>query len=167
MTDNKPTAFAARLLVAIAMIALLHGCGSGYLDAAGKIEATEINQQIFNVLKAYHKAMEDRDVEGIRKMVSKRYYENGGTTDADTDDYGVDKLSSAVLPRLRSNVKRVQFKIKLLSIKVEGESAAAEYEYFGRALLSEGGRDSYKMWNDFAQMQFVRENGRWLFSRGL
>ena len=167
MTEKEPIALVPRFLVMLAMTALLFGCGPGYLDAGGKIPATEINRQIFNVLQAYHKAMEDRDVETIKKMVSKRYYENGGTTDVDKDDYGVDRLSSAVLPRLRSNVKRVQFKIKLLSIKVQGATASAEYEYFGRALLSEGVRDSYKMWNDFAQMQFVRENGRWLISRGL
>ncbi len=154
------------LTVALAA-AVFGGCGPGYLDVGERVEATDENREVFNVLKAYHKAMEDRDVEKLKKMVSRRYYENGGTTESDKDDYGIDKLNSAVLLKLRDNVRRVQFRIKLLDIAIKGDKAKAQYEYFGRVLLTEGGRDSYKMWNDFAQMDLVRESGHWKILRGL
>jgi len=147
--------------------AFLCGCGAGYLDLGEKVEATEANREILDVLKTYHKAIEDRDVEKLRKMVSRRFFKDGGTTESDKDDYGIDKLNSAVLLKLRDNVRRVQFRIKLLDISVTGDKAKAQYEYFGRVLLTEGGRDSYKMWNDFAQMDLVRESGHWKIFRGL
>ncbi|MCB9739769.1 MAG: nuclear transport factor 2 family protein [Deltaproteobacteria bacterium] len=155
------------VLVLVAAALLLSGCGPGYLDAGKKVPATDENREIYNVLVAYHRAIEDRDVEALRKLISKRYYENGGTTDTDKDDYGIDKLGADVLPKLRENVKRVQFRIKLLHIEVDGENAVAQYEYFGRALLTEGGRESYKMWNDFAQMKLLREDGAWKIAEGL
>lgn len=156
--------FAAALVV---LLSAASGCGPGYIDVGEKVEATDENRSVFKVLQAYHKAMEDRDVETIKKMVSKRYYENGGTTDSDKDDYGIDQLNSAVLLKLRDNVRRVQFRIKLLDIAVKGDNATAQYEFFGRVLLTEGGRDNYKMWNDFAQMDLVMEDGRWKILRGL
>ncbi len=157
----------ANLLALAIVAAFAVGCGPGYLDVGERVEATDENREVFTILKAYHKAMEDRDIETLKKMVSRRYYENGGTTESDKDDYGIDKLNSAVLLKLRDNVRRVQFRIKLLDIAVKGNNAKAQYEYFGRVLLTEGGRDSYKMWNDFAQMDLVRENGRWKILRGL
>lgn len=164
MTPRLKFLFVAALAAALCVSA---GCGAGYLDIGEKVEATDENRAVFKILQAYHKAMEDRDVETIKKMVSKRYYENGGTTDSDKDDYGIDKLNSAVLMKLRDNVRRVQFRIKLLDIEVKGQNATAQYEFFGRVLLTEGGRDNYKMWNDFAQMDLVMEDGRWKILRGL
>ena len=169
--DVMPATNSIFKLVAPALMALAlcftAGCGPGYLDIGERVEATDENRAVFNVLKAYHKAMEDRDIETLKKMVSKRYYENGGTTDSDKDDYGIDKLNKGVLQKLRDNVRRVQFRIKLLDIEVKGENAQAQYEFFGRVLLTEGGRDNYKMWNDFAQMDLVMEDGRWKILRGL
>lgn len=156
-----------RLMTLAALATSLTACGPGYLDADKKVKATSANKEIFNVLVAYHRAIEDRDATALRKLVSKRYYENGGTTDSDKDDYGIDKLEADVLPKLQANVKRVQFRIKLLAIAIDGDNAKAEYEYFGRALLSEGGRDNYKMWNDFAQMKLLREDGAWKIAEGL
>ncbi len=156
-----------RAVMLLAMAASLTACGPGYLDAGKKVKATSANKEIFNVLVAYHRAIEDRDATALRKLISKRYYENGGTTDSDKDDYGIDKLEADVLPKLQANVKRVQFRIKLLAIDIDGDNAKADYEYFGRALLTEGGRDNYKMWNDFAQMKLLREDGAWKIAEGL
>lgn len=156
-----------RVLALVALTASATACGPGYLDAGKKVKATDANKAIFNVLVAYHRAIEDRDATALRKLVSKRYYENGGSTDSDKDDYGIDKLEADVLPKLQANVKRVQFRIKLLAIDIDGDNAKADYEYFGRALLSEGGRDNYKMWNDFAQMKLLREDGAWKIAEGL
>ncbi len=151
----------------LTLAALTTACGPGYLDKGKRVKATEENREIFKVLKTYHRAVEDRDVATLKKMVSKRYYENGGSTDSDKDDYGVDRLKAEVLPRLRDNVKRVTFNIRLLAIRIDGQEAEADYEFIGRVLLSEGGRESYKAWRDFAQMKLIREGGDWKIARGM
>ncbi len=156
-----------RLATLLLLALTLSACGPGYLDKGKRVVATSENKTIYSVLKAYHKAIEDRDVPRLKKMTSKRYYENGGSTDTDADDYGVDRLRNEVLPRLRDNVKRVTFSIRLLAIRIDGAEAEADYEFIGRVLLSEGGRQSYKAWRDFAQMKLIRESGDWKIARGM
>lgn len=156
-----------RLATLLLLALTLSACGPGYLDKGKRVVATSENKTIYSVLKAYHKAIEDRDVPTLKKMTSKRYYENGGSTDTDSDDYGVDRLRNEVLPRLRDNVKRVTFSIRLLAIRIDGAEAEADYEFIGRVLLSEGGRQSYKAWRDFAQMKLIRESGDWKIARGM
>ncbi|MCO4762948.1 MAG: hypothetical protein KC502_15640 [Myxococcales bacterium] len=156
-----------QLAFMLVLAATLTACGPGYLDKGKRVVATSENKEIFNVLKAYHRAIEDRDVPTLKKMSSKRYYENGGTTDTDKDDYGVDRLRNEVLPRLKDNVKRVTFTIRLLAIRIDGKSAQADYEFVGRVLLTEGGRESYKAWRDFSQMKLIREAGYWKIARGM
>ncbi len=166
--ERRPGVRAWAMPVALAGLLLCAaGCGPGYLDAGKKVPATPENRAIHHVLVSYHKAVEDRDVPALRALVSKRYYENSGTTDTDKDDYGIDRLEAEVLPKLQANVKRVQFRIRLLAIDIDGDNANAEFEYVGRALLTEGGKESYKMWNDFAQMKLLREDGAWKIAEGL
>lgn len=157
----------AGLLVFCLLAVTFSGCGAGYLDVGKKVPATEQNKEVYDVVVAYHSALEDRDTAAVRKLVSKRYYENGGTTDSDADDYGVDRLQADVIPRLRDNVERLQMQIRLREIRINGEKAECDFEFFGRVLITEGGRKSYKMWNEFAQMRFVRENNKWMISGGL
>ena len=120
----------------------------------------------FDVLKRYQVAVENKDVDAIKALVSSRYHENAGTTDNAGDDYGYDKLVQR-LPMLRDNIKKVQLKIKLIDIQVTGNEASADYQYFGRVLLTEGGVDSYRTWDDFKRMQLAREGGQWKILGGL
>ncbi len=159
--------FLPGFVLLIASAGLVGGCGPGYLDHSEKVPATAENKEIFAVLKAYHQAMEDRDIDAIKGLVSQRYHENGGTTDTDIDDYGVDKLHSDVLLKLRDNVKKLQFKLRLIAVDVELDQATADYEYQGRVLLTEGGRDAYKTWTEANRMEFVREEGAWKIVKGL
>lgn len=145
---------------------VLTGCGPGYLDAGKKVPATDENRAVFSVLQRYQAAIENKDVDALRSLVSTRYHENAGTTDNAADDYGYDKLLQR-LQMLRDNVKKVQLKLKLLDIQVSGNEASADYEYFGRVLLSEGGSDSYRTWDDFKRMQLAREQGQWKIIGGL
>jgi hypothetical protein len=172
LESKRSQAWAVRASAGIVVVASLlavslSGCGAGYLDVGKKVPATAENKAVFDVIVAYHHALEDRDTGAVRKLISKRYYENGGTTDSDKDDYGVDRLQADVIPRLRDNVKRLQMQIRLRDIRINGEKAECDFEFFGRVLITEGGRKSYKMWNEFAQMRFVREDEKWMIAGGL
>ncbi len=158
--------FALHLLAALALAALVAACGPGYLDAAKKVPASDQNKQVYEVVKAYHAAVENKDVEALRKMISQRYYENGGTTDDPTDDYGYDKCIQRI-EMLVKNVKRAQLKIRLVDMQVSGDDATVDYQYVGRALLTEGNVDAYRTYDSFSRMKLAREDGRWMITGGL
>jgi hypothetical protein len=151
-------------LLSLTTIAI--GCGPGYLDAGEKVPATDVNKQLFDVLKAYHQAVEGKDVGALKRLVSPKYHSNGGTTERTDDDFGIDKLDTH-LPKLRDNVKKVQLRMKLIDMQVDGNEATVDYEFVGRVLLTEGGIDSYKTWNEFNRMKLEREGSRWLIVGGL
>lgn len=147
--------------------ALLTGCGPGYLDVDKHVPASDDNKQVFQVWKTYHDAIESKDVEAIKRLVSLHYYENGGTTDDQSDDYGYDKLIQQRLPMLRDNIKSVNLKLKLLDIQVAGNNATIEYFYDGHTLLTEGGVDRSKQYQERSAMRLERESGVWKIVAGL
>jgi len=161
-----PFASLCRLSAFALAAALCAACGPGYLDVGKKIPATDENRAVFRVVEAYHAAVEAQDIETIRAMVSKRYFENGGTTDNPADDYGYDKL----MPRLEMlvrNVKRVHLALRLRDLAIHGDEAWCEYDYSGRSLISEGATDQYVKTDDTARMRFARESGKWMITGGL
>lgn len=153
------------LLVAVFSVTAV-ACGPGYLDHGKKIPASDENREVFDVVKAYHAAIERQDVESLRAMVSKKYHENGGTTDNPNDDYGYDKLMEK-LEAVAKNFKRVHLRLRLVDLHIAGNEATVDYEYDGRVVLSDGATDSYKSASDFSRMRMARENGRWMIVGGL
>ena len=154
------------LLLCVGVVVGLSACGPGYLDQDKKVPATEVNREIFQVLKTYHEAIEAKDMEAIKPLISPRYHENAGTTDKESDDYGYDGVLKR-LTMLRDNVKKVQLRLKLLDIQEQRNEATVEVEFVGRVLMTEGGIDSYKTWDDFNRMTLAKEGGHWLFTSGL
>jgi hypothetical protein len=153
-------------LFAILLGLLGFGCGPGYI-AESQVPATPENVAIYDVLERYRQAMESRDPEALRSIVSKRYYEHAATTDTDKDDYGIDILESKVLPKLRNNVKKLQYQVRLRSIAIEGGDATVDYEFWARALITESGVDRYIYKNDYNRLKLAREGGKWLIAAGL
>lgn len=155
-----------QIIMCLTAVSSLSACGPGYLDVDKHVAATEENKAVFDVLRAYHKAVEDKDLDGLKALISPKYHENGGTTDDTADDYGFDKLS-ARLPMLRDNVKKLHLRIKLLDIEVKGDGATIDYEFEGRVLLTEGGIETYKTYNNRNRMKLANEDGHWLITGGL
>ena len=155
-----------KAMLLLTLLASLAACGPGYLDAAQKVPATPPNKEIFEVLKAYHQAIEERDIEALKMIISPQFASNGGTTDDPTDDYGYDKLIQR-LTMLRDNVKKLHLQLQLREIEVKGDDAAAEVHFVGTALLTEGGVDNYRTWDDINRLKFKREDGAWHIIGGL
>lgn len=157
--------------MAWALAALLAGlgltaCGPGMIEGT-EIEATETNVDIYDAVQRYRKALEERDVEALSSIISREYFENSGTTDSQEDDYGFEVLREKVLPVLRDNIKKVRVDVRVTDIKVKGERAEAEFEYFTRFLYSEAGKDGWVTRSDFNRLEFVREDGAWRIVSGL
>ncbi len=147
-------------------LATLMGCGSTMIPGT-RVEDTPSNRAVFNVVEAYRMAIEERDMKRVRNLVSLRYYENASSTDTNDDDYGYTELEGKVIPVLRDNIKKVQYRIKLRKISIHGNRATAEFEYYWKFQYSEGGRENWVARNDFNRLDFVREDGVWKIIAGL
>lgn len=160
----KPSAVLA-LVVSLAALAA-PGCSTKHLPHT-QIEDTPETRAVFNMVMAYRTAMEERDVDALLGMVSRRYYENAATTERSNDDYGFDMLAKAVIPVLRENIKAVQYRILLRSITVDGERAWADFEYYYNFKYVEGGEEGWSQQNDFNRLEFLLESGVWKIVAGL
>ena len=156
----------ARLLVLFSLCLPLAACGPGYLDVAQKVPATPENKAVYEVLKSYHQAVEERDIEALKSLISLQFHENGGTTDDPSDDYGYDKLIQRLV-MLRDNVKKLHLQIQLREIEIKGDDAQVEVHFVGTALLTEGGVDNYRTWDDVNRLHLKREDGQWRIIGGL
>jgi len=152
--------------LAVVLALLVGACATGNLPNT-TIAETEETRAVFDRVQQYRTAMEARDVDGVISMVSPRYYENSGTTDSDRDDYGFQVLHDKVLKLLRDNVLTVQYQVLLRDIKVDGDLAVADYEYFYKFKFVEGGNEGWAQRNDFNRLEFAREGGQWMIVAGL
>lgn len=148
------------------------GCAPANI-ANTEIPDTDENREIYERVMTYKSAMEARDMDAIAAMVSTRYYSNSGTTETDEDDYGYTRVVEKHLPLLVQNVKAVQYQIIMRRIEIseyidgKASKAFADYEFFGRFLYVEGGREGWRQQNDFNRISFVREEGQWMIVDGL
>lgn len=167
---RKATDTMTRLLMATALI-LAAGLGTSACAGATientDIPDTETNREILQAVHAYREAMEARDSDALLGMVSRRYYENAGTTDSDVDDYGYEILTNKVIPKLHGNIRAVLLRIIPRRVEVDGDRAWADYEYFYRFKYVEGGREGWSQKNDFNRLEFVMEDGSWKIIGGL
>ncbi|MEZ4265056.1 MAG: nuclear transport factor 2 family protein [Myxococcota bacterium] len=154
-------------MACLALLALAApGCKSAMIENT-EIPDNENTRAIYERVMEYRVAMEARDVDAILAMVSRDYYENAGTTDRDSDDYGYDTLRDTVLPKLRTNIKAVQYRVLMRRIEVDKDHATADFEYFYRFKFVEGGHEAWTQKNDFNRLEFVREADRWMIVGGL
>ena len=153
-------------LVVLLLMVSTSGCVNATLPMTD-IPDNEDTRAIHAKVIAYKEAMEARDTDAIMALVSHRYYENGGTTETDRDDYGYETLRDVVLPRLRQNVKAIQYQVIFRRIEVEEGQAFADYEFFSRFLYVEGGREAWDQNNDFNRLTFRMEDGEWMIVAGL
>jgi len=142
-------------------------CSPKYLPNT-EVEDTPANRAIADVVERYRVAVEQRDLDALRALVSRRYFSNAGTTAEPSDDYGYAQLEERVLPLLRENIKSVQFVIYLRRISFPSETTAqADFEYYYKFFYVEGGKDRWQARNDFARLEFAKEDGVWRIVAGL
>ena len=142
-------------------------CGPKYL-ANTQVEDTPKNRIIADLVERYRLAVEQRDVNALKELVSRRYFSNAGTTSEANDDYGYEQLEKKVLPLLQENVKSVQYIVNLRKITFKGEDRAlADFEFYYKFFYVEGGKDRWAAKNDLAELEFGLEDGVWRIIGGL
>ncbi|NOZ02079.1 MAG: nuclear transport factor 2 family protein [Deltaproteobacteria bacterium] len=147
-------------------ILLVAACGPKYIEGT-KIEDTERNREIAELVERYRLAVEHRDLDTLRSMISRDYFANAGTTAESDDDYGYDYLEKKVIPTLRDDVKSVQYRIVLRNITFQGNRAFADYEFWYKFYYVDGGKDRWVSKNNFNRLEFAKEDGVWRIVGGL
>jgi hypothetical protein len=142
----------------------------GGLDSnrsVSKQPSSSDEKEVLHILEQYANALENRDRDGIAALVSRNYLETGSTEDTDVDDYGFERLTNEVLPKLIANVKAMRLNYRVSDIQVNSNRASITYYYTMSFLYSEGGRDGWHTKNDLNTMQLERADGTWKIISGL
>lgn len=152
-------------LALVVGIGALAGCSPKYVKGT-EIAYTEEKQSIADFVEMYRKAVEGRDVDTLKQMVSDGYYENASSTTDPSDDYGREGLES-VLADLKNNVKEVRYAIDITRIDVMGDAATVEFDYTGQYLFTIGERDRWETVTDKNRLTLRREAGAWRIVNGM
>lgn len=149
----------------------LGACGAPWVESPMlasdvRIRSSEDVEAILELMQQYEYAVESMDLESVRRMVSIDYYENAGTTDATTDDYGF----SGVLPMLeavREHVEEARIDVEVHEIVVDENRAEVLFD-FGITMLYRVGENSrWETNRDVARFQLQREETGWMIVSGL
>jgi hypothetical protein len=163
---NQARSMQRTLLIITPLLVILSHCGPHYLGNS-KVEETDTNRPIYDLMVEYAQAMETRDPDRVLGLVSLDYLENGSTTDNASDDYGYQELAEDVLPKLLNNVKAIQFSFRLTGIAIVDTRAKVRYDYTTHFLFSEGGREGWHTRNDVNELELVETPDGWRILSGL
>lgn len=155
----------AQSLIAVTLLFSAAACGPRYVTGT-KVEYSDEREAVAAVVERYRVALEQRDTNALRALVSKTYYENGSTTDDPNDDYDAAGLEK-VLGELKGNVKTVRYSVEITDILVNEEFASVDFDYKAEYLYSLGEQDRWGTTNDKNRMTMRLEDGHWRISSGL
>lgn len=164
-----------------AIIALLSSaCGAGLLrtqdfdqpyyfaiDKDATIYDTDENVEILKVVQKYRDAIAARDIETLKSLVSKDYYENASTTDDLADDYGNERLDEIFHDYLAQSVKDIRFIIEVKQLTQNGLEYYVDYQYIWNFRYEIAGQSYWQSKNDTNRMTVVREDDAWKIKAGM
>lgn len=154
-------------LFAVALALGLAACGPTYVTNT-RIPYTAEKQALADVIESYRQALEQRDIDQLKTLVSEDYYENASTTDDPNDDYGYEGFEKACAD-LKDHVSavRVEFEITAIDV-VSDDIALVDLNYKSHYLFDGTGEE--KVWqtaNDKNRVTFKRESNKWRILSGL
>ncbi len=154
-----------RSILLCSLTLLASACSPAHVRGT-EITYTSERQELADVVEVYRVAVEARDAEKLKKLASKRYYENGSTTSDPGDDYDHRGLKT-VLDDIKSIVKAVQYEIEIKAIEVVGDTGYVDYDYRSQYLFTAGEADKWATSNDKNRLSFRREDGKWRIVSGM
>ncbi|MBN1947252.1 MAG: hypothetical protein JW797_16395 [Bradymonadales bacterium] len=150
----------------------LTGCGPALIDDSlvvaedAKVEDNEVNREIITLVEEYRRALEDKDLATLRRLVSSNYYENGGTNDTADDDYGYDGLAN-VLEMYSQNIRQLHLSVQVKQIEVRGNRANVYMDFAYNMLYVVDGQERWQVDRNLNRLELIREGDRWRVLAGL
>lgn len=153
----------ATSLAALAAVVLCSGCAARRIPGTD-IEDTTDTRAILQVMEQYRTAVEARDANGVIKLVSESFKDDGGTgTPEDDLDYATLRRQ---LPERLAKVQDIRLEISVRKVQVEKDAATVIYFYNTRFRIP---RLTDKPMNegDLEEMRFRRVGNQWKIVSGI
>lgn len=149
----------------------LSACGAPWassplLSDETRIRSSDDVDAIISLVEAYADALENTDFDAVMPMISLDYYENSGTTDTTTDDYGYEGVN-ALFATLRDHVLEMRVELEIKDIVVDGDRAEVLCDFASTSLYQIGDAQRWQTGRDVNRIQFQREETGWLIVSGL
>ena len=126
---------------------------------------TPDTRAVLGVIQSYALALQQKDAPGILRLVSPRYFDDGGTADASDDlDYGA---LAETLPKTLGQVETVRLELVVRDLAIEGDTAAAEIFSDSWYRVSTPGGPAPRRDSDIHRMRLQRVNGEWKIVSGV
>ena len=149
-----------------ALATVMGGCGHTRMLPGTQIPATEDNLAVIETIEQYRAFLIEKNIDGILLLASNKYFEGGGTPQAN-DDYGYDGLRQILTGRL-GRVQSLRYDIEYQRITRSGDRVEVEVYLNGAFELQSETGERYRRVND--RHRFVLErtsNNKWRFLSGL
>ena len=147
-------------------------CGPALIDDSSvvandaEIVDNSVNREIIAQIEEYRRALEDKDIASLRRLISSGYYENAGTNHTTDDDYGYDGLTE-VFELYAENVRQLRLSLEVRQIEVRGDRANVYLDYAYNMLYVVEGQERWQVDRDINRVELVREGDQWRVLAGL
>ena len=153
-------------MMSLVMICVSWGCTPTFVKGT-EIDYTPEKQEVADFIERYRQAIEQRDFNTLKDMVSSNYYENGSTTSDPSDDYDFAGFLK-ILNDMSQTIKAVKYTIKINNIEVMKSSAAVDLEYSGQYLFTHHEQDRWETYADKNRITLGKNKlGHWKIMSGL
>jgi hypothetical protein len=156
-------------LVSLALVLGLSGvgcAGSAAVIYGTRVRDTEENRKLIDVCEQYRIAVEKKDTGTIMSLVSKNYWEDGGTPTG-ADDYGFDGLRSVLDTRF-ARADGIRYTMKYMDIRRVGRNRAiVDVMIDATYSIATGAGPRRLDMRDQNEMVLEFEGGRWQFLSGM
>lgn len=161
----------ATAILLMAAVALTSGCAGRFIQgevihSESKIRNTADNRSVVELIESYQQAIEHMDIETLRSIISRDYYENAGTTHTTDDDYGYDGVVR-LFDTIAKHVNETRLSVKVRDIRVYGERADVIFEYAYTMMYEVGDGHRWQTERDINRIQLQLEDGEWRIVSGL
>jgi len=158
------------MLPVFALLGMGAGCGHGRYIPGTTILATETNREIIDTIEEYRMKLTEKNVDGLLLLASEKYFEDGGTPQAN-DDYGYSGLAAILTGRLQ-RVESIRYDIQYKSIRVSSDGQAMVEAFLSGAFELQGEvGERYRRVNDFHRFVLERSKSggtsKWKFLSGM
>jgi ketosteroid isomerase-like protein len=150
-------------ILALAALAAA-GCSARHIPGT-QIEDTADSRAVYDVVQAYRRGMEKKDVAAVLALVAPDYFDTAGTSDP-ADDLDRARLEGSLAQDM-ARAEGVRLELTVRKIEVAGDAAEAELFYDSYYRVQTPGGAIPRRDSDIHRMKLKKVEGAWKIVAGL